>query len=105
MDEIIANDKESEKAKAYDGNELQGKSIETMPQSEKLMSPPKLPSNVKSLENSDPCPQDFVRVGSNCYYISLAKVCFIFEIGGTFGLDRFSIFNHLDQCSIFKFSK
>ena len=84
MDEIIANDKESEKAKANDRNELQGKSIETLPQSEKLMSPPKLPGDVKSVENSDPCPQDFVRVGSSCYYISLAKVCFILVIGGTF---------------------
>ena len=80
----VANYKESEKAKANDGDELQGKSIETMPQSEKLMSPPKLPSDVKSVENSDPCPQDFVRVGSTCYYISLAKVCFIFEISGSF---------------------
>ena len=84
MDENKANDKESKKAKANDGNELQGESIETLPQSEKLMSPPKLPSDVKSVENSDPCPQEFVRVGSTCYYISLAKVCFIFEIGGTF---------------------
>ena len=83
MDESVANDKESKKAKANDGNESQEKSIETLPQSEKLMSPPKLPSNVKSVENPDPCPQDFVRVGSTCYYISLAKVCFIFEIGGT----------------------
>ena len=87
MDESKSNDKESEKAKANDGNESQGESIvsiETLPQSEKLMSPPKLQNDVKSVENSDPCPQDFVRVGSNCYYISLAKVCFIFEIGGTF---------------------
>ena len=84
MDESVANDKESKKAKARDGNELQEKSIETLPQSEKLMSPPKLPSNVKSGEKTNPCPQDFVRVGSTCYYISLAKVCFIFEISGTF---------------------
>ena len=117
MDESKANDKESENAKANDGNELQGKSIETLPQSEKLMSPPKLPSDVKSVENSDPCPQDFVRVGSTCYYISLAKVCFIFRIGGSFqtatfsdGLDRFSItisivpiFNRLDQLLTFDF--
>ena len=96
MDESKANAKESEKAN--DGNELQGKSIETLPQSEKLMSTPKLPSNVKSGEKTNPCPQDFVRVGSNCYYISLAKVSFIFRIGGSFqtatfsdGLDRFSI--------------
>ena len=85
MDESIkASDKESEKAKANDGNELQGKSIETLPQSEKLKSQPKLPTNVKSVESSDPCPQDFVRVGPTCYYISLAKVCFILVIGGTF---------------------
>ena len=85
MDESIkANDKESEKAKANDGNDLQGKSLESLPQSEKLMSPPKLPSDVKSGENSYPCPQDFVRVGPTCYYISLAKVCFILVIGGTF---------------------
>ena len=84
MDESKANEKESEKAKARDGNELQRESIETLPQSEKLMSPAKLPSDVKSVENSDPCPKDFVRVGPTCYYISLAKVCFIFEIGGSF---------------------
>ena len=98
MDESKANDKESENAKARDGNELQRESIETLPQSEKLMSPAKLPSDVKSVENSDPCPEDFVRVGPTCYYISLAKVSFIFRIGGSFqtatfsdGLDRFSI--------------
>ena len=50
-------------------SEIQGESLENVVQSQKLTS-----QKEESKKNVNSCPQDFVRVGSTCYYISLTKV-------------------------------
>ena len=55
-------------------SESQGKSLENLPPSQKLTSQKEESKVIKQEENINSCPQDFVRVGSTCYYISLAKV-------------------------------
>ena len=65
-----SNNNDSKQAKKKSESEIQGKSLENLRQSQKLTQKAK----IRGDENINSCPQDFVRVGSTCYYISLAKV-------------------------------
>ena len=65
--------KEKDSTVTQTKSEIKGKSLENLVQSQKLTSE-KEENKVKPEEKITLCPQDFVRVGSACYYISLAKV-------------------------------